>query len=225
MDNLYMTPRLLAIASMVDKGEMIADVGCDHGYIPIYLAENNIIKQAIAADVNDGPLLSAEENIRKHGLSHIIKTRKSDGVQNIRDDEYGTLIIAGMGGMLIADILSRAPRGKVCILQPMTAIEYLLKFLSDNGYKIINQSLVKEEKHIYNVIKAVDGNEEIKDVDLYFGGKLKKNELFYEYCKKLVNKFEKIISGLEKSKNPDPDEINRFKGYRDEVERRLRNGD
>ena len=220
-----MTPRLYEIAGMVKNGARIADVGCDHGYIPIYLAENKIIKSAIAADVNDGPLLSAEENINKHNLSHIIKTRKSDGVQNIDANEYDTLIIAGMGGMLISEILSYAPRGKTLILQPMTAIEYLCKYLSDNGYKIVSQKLVREEKHIYNILKVCDGEEKIKGINLYLGSKTEKNELFYEYCKKLENKFSIIISGLEKSKNPDRNEIKRFFGYLDELKSILRNGD
>lgn len=217
MDNLYMTPRLLKIASLVDKGARVCDVGCDHGYIPIYLAENDITESAIAADVNDGPLLSADENIKKHNLSEKIVTRKSDGVKNISSDEYDTCIIAGMGGMLISEILSFAPRGKTFILQPMTAVEYLMQYLSDNGYKIISHHLVKEEKHIYNVLKVCDGDEKIEGVNLYLGSKIEKDELYFEYAKRLADKFDKIISGLKRSKNPDSEEIKKFIAYRKKI--------
>lgn len=220
--NEFMTPRLMAISDMVDFGASIIDVGCDHGYIPIYLAEEGKIKKAIASDVNDGPLRSARKNIEKFGFTDIILTAKSNGLCDIECDEYDTIIIAGMGGILISEILKNSVRGKTYILQPMTAVENLMKFLSDNGFKVISHTLAEEENHIYNILKVVDGSEEIADIGLYLGEKLEKSELYYKYADNLKRKFKKIISGLSNSKSDKQYEIDRYNRLLDSLERKLK---
>lgn len=223
MSNMYdfMTPRLLAIADMVDVGASIIDVGCDHGYIPVFLAGEGKILRAIASDVNDGPLRAAEKNIKKYGLEEKISTAKSNGLCDVSSDGYDTIIIAGMGGVLISEILSYGVRGKTYILQPMTAVEYLMEFLSDNGFKVVEHRLAEEENHIYNIIKVVDGDEKTEGIDLYLGKKIKKNNLYYKYADVLKRKFEKIISGLSNSKNEQTDQIEKFKGLILSLERNL----
>lgn len=147
--------RLTAVSSLVENGSVIADIGTDHGYIPVYLYKKGIIKGAVAADVNDGPLSSCKALVLQEGLCDAIKTRLSDGLDNIRPDEYDTVIIAGMGGELISDILSKADlRDKHIILNPMTHPEIARKFLYDNGFEIDNDFIIKDSKHYYSVFDA-----------------------------------------------------------------------
>lgn len=150
-----LSERLSAVASLVKKDSAIADVGTDHGYIPVYLYKAGIIKSAVAADVNEKPLASCKALVVQEGLSDVIKTRLSNGLDNILPDEYDTVIIAGMGGELIADILSRAEiENKHIILNPMTHPEIARKFLYDNGFDIINDLIIKDGRHYYSVFDA-----------------------------------------------------------------------
>lgn len=147
--------RLIAVSSLVENGSVIADIGTDHGYIPVYLYKKGIIKGAVAADINDGPLSSCKALVLQEGLCDAIKTRLSDGLDNISPDEYDTVIIAGMGGELISDILSKADlRDKHIILNPMTHPEIARKFLYDNGFEIDNDFIIKDSKHYYSVFDA-----------------------------------------------------------------------
>lgn len=150
-----LSKRLSAVAGLVKKGSAIADIGTDHGYIPVYIYKAGIIKSAVAADVNEKPLASCESLVMQEGLSDAIKTRLSNGLDNILPDEYDTVIIAGMGGELIADILSRADvKNKHIILNPMTHPEIARKYLYDNGFDIINDLIIKDGKHYYSVFDA-----------------------------------------------------------------------
>ena len=102
---MQLSRRLTLIASMVDKTDSVADVGTDHGYVPIYLVENNIVSKAIAMDINQGPLTRADENIKRKGLDNRITTRLSDGVRELKPGETDAIVVAGMGGQLIIKIL------------------------------------------------------------------------------------------------------------------------
>lgn len=147
--------RLTAVSSLVKNGSVVADIGTDHGYIPVYLYKKGIIQGAVAADVHEGPLSSCKALVLQEGLCDVIKTRLSDGLENISPDEYDTVIIAGMGGELIRDILSKADlRDKHIILNPMTHPEIARKFLYDNGFEIDNDFIVKDSKHYYSVFDA-----------------------------------------------------------------------
>ena len=103
--NNIMTPRLLAIASFVRPGARVIDVGSDHGYVPIYLLQEKIATHALCTDVHEGPLLKSRENSIRFGLTDCIETRKADGLLNVDVSGYDTIIIAGMGGILISEIL------------------------------------------------------------------------------------------------------------------------
>lgn len=195
-----MTPRLIAISEAVEKGTALCDVGTDHAYIPIYLAKNNTIKYAVASDINQGPLLRAMENIRKHGLEYRIKTVQSDGLDSIDMKEIETVIIAGMGGITIADIIKRAPkRGIKYILQPMTMGEELKRFLFENGFAVTGEKLAQEGGKIYNIISATDGLQEYSEMDLFIGKKLFGDPLLPLYKEKLRGKWETIIRERKKS--------------------------
>ena len=99
--------RLKAVAGMVTKGKKVADIGTDHGYVPIYLVENSICSKVYAMDINEGPLKIADKNIAIHGLSDKIETIQSNGMEKLKDNMVDGAIISGMGGDLIVDILSR----------------------------------------------------------------------------------------------------------------------
>lgn len=206
-----MTPRLLKIAEYVNKGERLADIGTDHAYIPIYLVQKGIISEAVAADVNEAPLKTASENINNAGLSRNIKTVLSDGFLCIKDDSFDTAVIAGMGGMLIAEILKNAPRRKKYILQPMKNMPELKRFLSQNGYKITAEGLAAEGEKIYNILVAEDGKETLSEYELFVGEGLASDPLLTLYKQSLRKKFEKIINGNKQALNPNAKTIEYYK--------------
>ena len=194
-----MTPRLYAIASMVPQGAFFADVGTDHAYLPIYLAENNLIFHAVAADINRGPLLRAKGNIKKYNLEEKIDTCLSDGFEELDGNSFDTASLAGMGGILIARILEKAPRGKLYILQPMRDAHFLRAYLSSNGFELVDEKLAEEGNKIYTVIAVRDGKGVLSEKELYLGKLLKKDPLFEKFRTRLSNKYKKKYEGLKLS--------------------------
>ncbi|MBS4535292.1 tRNA (adenine(22)-N(1))-methyltransferase TrmK [Clostridium sp. D2Q-14] len=205
---MNLTPRLLEIANKVDKGSVVADIGTDHGYIPVYLVENNISDKIIACDVNEGPLQSAINYISKKEYKSFIDTRLGNGLNPLKPNEVDTVIIAGMGGILIANILEQdkeiADTIDKFILQPMVASDELRKYLNKNGYKIIDEKLSREDNRFYEIIVATHGKEEIND-EIYYeiGYKLIENNdiLLRDYLLKKINKTEKILKNIEVNGN------------------------
>ncbi len=165
--------RLFAVASLVKQGAAVADVGTDHGYLPVYLIEQGIAKSAIALDIHEGPLSSCRSLVEKKQLQDTIKVRRCDGLDDLHPDACDTIVIAGMGGELMASILSRHSwvREKHLILQPMTHPEIARKFLFDNGFEIDHDFTVKDGRHYYCVFDAYYTGQ-IKNrsiVDFYLG--------------------------------------------------------
>lgn len=162
--------RLSLCAEMVRRGSRLADIGTDHGYLPIELCLSGKISEALAFDVNPLPLRSAQENIEKYGLSDRIQTRLSDGLKEVRADEVDDVVIAGMGGELIRDILSAAPwimdENKHLILQPMTHHEDLVRWLYENGFDVKVQKATLDEGKYYTVISAAFSGKKT-DCDLF----------------------------------------------------------
>lgn len=145
-------------AEMVRGGSRLADIGTDHGYLPIELCLSGKIPSAIACDINPLPLSSAEENIALYGLSGRIQTRLSDGLEGIDPGEADDIVIAGMGGELIRDILAAAPwvrdGTKRLILQPMTHHGDLTAWLYENGFEIVSQRAVTDAGKPYTALAA-----------------------------------------------------------------------
>lgn len=166
-----LTPRLQKIADQVIIGHRVADIGTDHGYIPIYLTKNEISPLVIAGDINKKPLERAEDNIKNHNLSHSIYTRLGNGLSILKPCEVDTAIIAGMGGLLISKLLEDskeiAQSLKTLVLQPMQARPELRKYLVNNGFTIEKDILVKENCHIYEIIVARPGEQEVRDPIFY----------------------------------------------------------
>ena len=204
----FMTPRLLAVAKMVKNSQSVADIGTDHAYIPVYLVANNTIKSALAMDINEGPLRRADENIKKFSLTDKIKTRLSDGLTKLKNNEADTVIIAGMGGVLINNILKndkdRLTSVKNFILQPMTAIAETRKYLAENGFKITDEKLAKEDDKIYTVISATRGEMTVNDeINYHIGEALIKNkdEILPELLDGKIYEYEKAIESMKNTKN------------------------
>ena len=156
---MELSKTLKAVAELVTPGMRLADVGTDHGYIPIYLTEAGVIPSAIAMDINKGPLERAKEHIREHGLEGKIQTRLSDGLKNLQMNEADCMIAAGMGGGLVIRILSEerdtAGSLKELILQPQSEIDSVRKYLTEEGYRIVAEDMVYEDGKYYPMMKAV----------------------------------------------------------------------
>ena len=162
---MILPKRLSLIASMVDRGAVVADIGTDHAHLPIYLVNNNVCPSALACDIKESPLETGRQNIVLCHLEDKIQTRLSDGLSNIKSNEADTFTIAGMGGDMIIHILSSCPYifddKYTLILQPMTKYPTLMGWLFDNGFEILRQECIHEGKHYYTVIKACFSGEKI----------------------------------------------------------------
>ncbi len=203
---MKLSPRLQTIADFVDKDLVVGDIGTDHAYIPVYLVENNITNKIIASDVNKGPLTSARNYISSRKLNDNINTRLGNGLEILKPSEVDVVIIAGMGGLLINNILksSETIANTITgfILQPMVASSETRKFLYQNNYKITNEKLAKEGDRFYEIIYAEHGYEELKD-DIYFEIGLKlienKDPLVIDFIDKKLRKIEKITENITKN--------------------------
>ena len=200
--------RLERIKSMVDPCQTAADIGTDHGYVAEMLLKEGICKQIIATDLNEGPLNRAIEHLTKSNLHDKCNFRLGCGLRVLNQGEADAIIIAGMGGDLISDIIHTskdiALKAQQLILQPMTAVNTLRKYLYENGFEIIDESIVKEYHHFYFIIKAKKGIAKQMD-NIYFEISNilieKKDPVMIDYLNKVLNTNEKIISSLEKTKN------------------------
>ena len=166
-----MSERLLAVASMVTPGSVVCDVGCDHGYVPIYLVKHHVCPRVIAMDVNEGPLKSAGEHVREAGLLPYIETRLSDGVEALEPGESDCLIIAGMGGRLMERILTegreRVAGMREVILQPQSEIAAFRKFLREQGYTLLSENMIFEDGKYYPMMKVTPGKVRNTETDLW----------------------------------------------------------
>lgn len=158
---MQLSLRLTAIADMVTEGNRLVDVGCDHGYLPVYLLLNKKIPGAIAMDVRKGPLSRAEEHIRAYNLENYIETRLSDGLSALKPGEGDTLVIAGMGGPLMERILTEGKTVRETfselILQPQSDIPHFRRFIREEGWEIVKEDMILEEGKFYPMMKVIPG--------------------------------------------------------------------
>ncbi len=150
--------RLLACCSFVSPGDRVADIGCDHGYLGIYLLQKGIASAVIASDINEGPLQSAVRNSEKFGVRDKISFYLSDGVRNI-PREFDTMVCAGMGADTMVSILSAAPwlqkEQYRLILQCQSKTPLLRKYLSDSGWHIAQEQVLRDGKFLYTVMEVL----------------------------------------------------------------------
>lgn len=149
-------PRLRQCAAFVRPGSRMADIGTDHGYLPVWLTRRQICPHAIAADINAGPLARARETANTYRAADLVELRLSDGLAALKRDEVDDIVIAGMGGELIAAILGRAPwiREETLrfILQPMSHPEKLRAFLYEHGFALLQEETVLDSGRLYTVM-------------------------------------------------------------------------
>lgn len=223
--------RLGAIAKKVPCCNTIADIGTDHAYIPMYAVEKGICKKAVAADIKRGPVEIAERNIRRYELQSSIETRLGYGLDPLGADEADVIVIAGMGGIMIQEIIGagieKSKNTKLLILQPMNCVEILRKWLYENGFDIIEESLAEETDKIYNIlcVKWMGINKMVDDFSCYIGLKLihRKDELFRRYALKKLKLLEKKINGLKTSEKEQQGMIDEFIIIRDKVTAMIKN--
>ena len=150
--------RLLACCRFIKSGDRVADIGCDHGYLGIYLLKNQIASQVIAADINEGPLNAAVFNAEKFGVRDKMQFYLSDGVKNI-PREFDTMVCAGLGGDTMISILEAAPWLKEgnyrLILQCQSKRPELRKYLSENGWFIREEAVLKDGKFLYTIMEVI----------------------------------------------------------------------
>ena len=217
-----LTPRLNCIINYVNSA-VAADIGTDHAYIPIELIRSGRAKSVIASDIKKGPLKIAEGNIIKYGLSDKIETRLGSGISVLDRGEADTIIIAGMGGELICEILKAdidKARESTLIIQPMNAQYELRQFLLENGFTIEKEDIENEKHRVYNILIVKNGMQKLfdKDIDYHIPIYLYNHPKFNLLYEKKLREFNKIIAGLEKSENCDIERLNYYKNCVKEME-------
>ena len=202
---LPLSTRLLACAGFVNKGDRVADIGCDHGYLSIHLLTQGIARGCIASDVAKGPLQSAKDNARKFGVSENITFHLSDGVQSIPRD-FDTLVCAGMGGDTMIHILESAPwlrdEKYRLILQCQSKRPELRQWLYDEGYRINRETLAKDGKFCYPVTEVVYApGESLKGAEFYITPALRASgsPLLPEFYDRVVGGIRTSVEGLSRT--------------------------
>lgn len=184
---VILSKRLHMLADMVTAGNRAADVGCDHGFLAIYLVQKNICPRVLAMDVRHGPLNTAREHIEDRGLGAYIETRLSDGIRRLETGEADTVVCAGMGGRLMQSILSedlkKTKSLRELILQPQSEIKEFRSFLRREGFRIEAENAVCEGNKYYFAMKAVYAGRENPMTDCPRAGE---QEIFDEYGKLLL---------------------------------------
>ena len=205
---MQLSKRLQAVANLVTPGKRLADIGTDHGYVPIWLYEQGRIPSALAMDLREGPLQRAKEHIRMHGLDEKIKTRLSDGLEKLLPGEADSIVIAGMGGMLVVKILTQGQAVldsvQELILQPQSDLDAVREYLHRTGFVIVQEEMVFEEGKYYPMMKAVHGeNTDDRKIWFLYGRLLLENrhpvlesylQKEYDRCCKLLEKLSKTAT-------------------------------
>ena len=227
---MELSKRLKRIAEHVDKCESVADIGTDHGYIPIYLVKEGICEKAIASDINKGPIEKAKVNVAFEGVSNKVKCLLGPGLNPLKVGEVNGVILAGMGGNLTRDILladmEKVKKYDFIILQPAQNPEVLREFLYKNDYEILDEDLIKDEGRFYELFKVKYNENSEKLVfedELYYEVssllREKNHPLFKEFIEEKINRCETILSFIKedteaakKRKSDLEEKINKLKG-------------
>ncbi|MCI9362408.1 MAG: SAM-dependent methyltransferase [Hungatella sp.] len=201
---MRLSKRLETVISFVETGSKVADVGTDHGYVPIALAKRGTVAQGLAMDVRTGPLERAKEHIRQHGLEDVIQVRLSDGVKELKEGEADTVIVAGMGGELVIHILEDGKRlwdeVKHWILSPQSDIDKVRKFLGENGFRIAQEEMIEEDGKYYTVMDVTPGRmERMEPWEVLYGPCLvrKGHPVLKEFLMKERGNLTGILRGLK----------------------------
>lgn len=200
---MELSKRLQAVADLAGNQKILADVGTDHGYIPIYMVEQGRCEKAFAMDVNQGPLLRAKEHISQHGLDDKISLRLSDGVKALQVGECTAVVVAGMGGALAIKIMEE---GKQIfrsldefVLQPQSELDKVRLYLQEQGYCIVDEDMVLEDGKFYPMMKVKVGTDAAyTDIELLYGRQLlqKKSAVLKQFLMKELHTKQLIMERL-----------------------------
>ena len=203
---LPISDRLLACCAFVNPGDRIADVGCDHGYLSIHLLTGGIARSAIASDLREGPLQSAVINAEKYGVRDKMEFYLSDGVRNIPRD-FDTLVCAGMGAHTMISILEAAPWLKQkfyrMILQCQIKTPMLRQYLTENGWAITREAVLRDGKFLYTVMEVVFAPDapRLTPGQCYIPPALSGSET-EEYCRWVLADLNKIVTSRGDAADP-----------------------
>lgn len=161
---IELSERMKMNASLVPENAAVADIGCDHGYVSMFLIDEKKCRRVIALDVNPGPLAIAEKNIGQANLQELIQCRLSDGMKELQPGEVDTVLIAGIGGLLVCRILQQSPEVlkqiQTLVLQPQSDLPEVRKRLFELGYRIDEECFCRDAGRYYTAIRAVRGDED-----------------------------------------------------------------
>ena len=204
-----LSPRLLALADLVPPEAKLIDVGTDHAYLPLWLIHQGRISAACASDIATGPLTAAADHARAAGLEHHLRLVQCDGLAAFGPEDGDVIVLAGMGGETIANILAAAPwicRIKWLLLQPMSKQAYLRQWLQENGIAIRKECLAQERDKIYNIIAAEPGempplSPGERQLGIY--ALIREDPLFPAYFARYLKKLRRIVAGISEAAAPE----------------------
>lgn len=201
---MQLSKRLNAVVKLAGKCRCVADIGTDHGYIPIYMIQQNLAQNAVAMDVNKGPLERANQNIKSYRMEKCITTRLSDGVAELKEEEADCVIIAGMGGLLTIRILEAGREVlqtvDTLVLQPQSEIGQVRIWLAEHGYRITDEDMVLDDGKYYPMMRAEHGEQEAWTEQEYAFGKYliqKQNLVLKEFLQKEERLCREILHSLD----------------------------
>lgn len=198
---MKLNDRLMAVASLVSPEDSLIDVGCDHAFLDIYLAEHQMAKRIVASDNKEGPVEQAKKNIKKHHFEDKISVQLANGIE-LLDCDIDTIVISGMGGRNMIGIVKYLPEKmkqiKTIILSPNSDTEQVRKEFVRMGYYIDEELLVLDHKFIYPVIRFRKGKKRYRKEDYLLGPILRqnKNNLFYDWNQKEIEQKELLLKVL-----------------------------
>ena len=200
--------RLAAVAAFVPQGSRVADIGTDHGYLAAALVEEGRAPFVIASDLPAGPCEAARRTVREEGLTGKIEVRQGDGLTVLQPGEVDTVCIAGMGGVLMTEILAAAPEVwrslTALVLQPMTGEEELRRYLYAHAWHVADEKLVVADDRLYTVIRAARGRRKMPDdVTLAIGPVLltRRDEYLRQHIESQLFLARRAAAGMEKSEH------------------------
>ncbi len=198
-----LSKRLFAIANEINFSTM-ADIGTDHAWVPIYCVLTDKTHKAIASDINKGPLLRAEKNIALYGCSDKIQLRLGNGLEPVKENEVEAIVLSGMGGMLVIEILQNSPTVTASVsqlvLQPQLDAHRVRRYLHTIGFKIVNEVMVQEDSKFYTVINAEKGKDKpYSEVEYYLGKYDINQDYLQQELLRLEEVYRRIVAAPERN--------------------------
>jgi tRNA (adenine22-N1)-methyltransferase len=216
--------RLATIAALVPPGEPVADIGTDHAFLPVYLVGEGLVPRAVAGEVNPGPFKVAGEALDRLGLAERVSLRFGDGLDVLTAGEVVTVVIAGMGGATIVDILAARPEvtGSLrrLVLQPMQAAAVLRRWLATSGWRLVAEALVEEDGRLYEIVAAEPGAAEDCEPILYEIGPLlwaRRHPLLRQHITALLEQARRVAA--EMAASPQAAASAKYREYLEKIRR------